>query len=171
MRKLITFTLIYFSFSSALAANPITQNIDKAQLVGKGNFSFYFWDIYDAELYASNRIYDPQKPFALKLTYKRNIKSADIVNSTIDEIRKQGFDDPVKLSKWHKIISKIFPDIKPNETLTGIYLPEQHEAIFYNNGKICGKIKDKELIKRFFDIWLSEKTSAPHLRKQLLSEN
>jgi hypothetical protein len=34
---------------------------------------------------------------------------------------------------------------------------------------LIGEIKDLELAKRFFDIWLSPQTSAPQLRKRLFA--
>jgi len=36
------------------------------------------------------------------------------------------------------------------------------------NGEKADEIEDKVFIQRFFDIWLSDKTSEPKFRKKLL---
>ena len=51
--------------------------------------------------------------------------------------------------------------------LTGLHTREGH-TVFFENGAEIGRIKDSEFSKRFFDIWLHEKTSAPDLRRKLL---
>ena len=50
----------------------------------------------------------------------------------------------------------------------GIYIPNVGAQFLYENALI-GEIKDLELAKRFFDIWLSPQTSAPQLRKRLFA--
>jgi hypothetical protein len=151
----------------ALQIQASEELLAKQKLIGKGRFSFLIWNVYDAKLYSPNGIYNTNQPFTLKLTYLRDILGVDIAKSTIDEIRKQGFKNELKLAKWNEQILRIFPDISTNESLTGTFT-EKKTIIFYNDNKFIGEIKDKEFAKLFFDIWLGEKTSAPHLRKQLL---
>lgn len=171
MHKIIAAIILLFSVSSHASESEMSKYINNPELVGKGKLTFYFWDVYHAELYAEDKGFYPEKPFALKLIYLRDINSEDIAKTTIEEIKKQGYTNKAKLADWYSEISRIFPDVKPDDNLTGIYIPDQEKTIFYNNGKNIGEINDAEFSKRFFDIWLSEKTSAPHLRKQLLGKN
>ena len=47
------------------------------------------------------------------------------------------------------------------------YIPGK-EARFYNRDKFIASVTDPEFARAFFDIWLSEKTSAPAVRAKLL---
>ncbi|MDX1950095.1 MAG: chalcone isomerase family protein [Rickettsiales bacterium] len=148
--------------------NYLKNYISNPVKVGEGSFSFFFWDIYDAKLYADNGNFSQEKPFALKLRYQMSFKGEDIVKSTIDELKKHGVTDELLLSKWQKDLLKIFPDVNENQILTGVYT-DKKTAVFLNNGKIIGEMKDEYFAKKFFEIWLSEKTTAPSLRKSLLA--
>ena len=58
-------------------------------LLGEGRLRVLFWEIYDASLYATNGVYDPEKPFALSLTYLRGFSDLTSRNvlSTKFEVR------------------------------------------------------------------------------------
>jgi hypothetical protein len=62
---------------------------------------------------------------------------------------------------------QVFPDIQKGDRLIGLYDP-QMPSQFFLNGKLIGVIDDAVLSRHFFDIWLSEETSKPQLRLQLL---
>ena len=143
------------------------KNAGKADLVGQGLYSFMFWDLYIARLYAPNGKLHQNKAFALELEYLRNLSGRKIADKSIEEIRKQGFNDEIRLADWHNQIQAMFPDVGNGDILTGVSSPSR-ETIFYQNGTEIGRIKDPEFTKRFFDIWLGEKTSAPELRMSLL---
>jgi hypothetical protein len=141
--------------------------VPNAAKVGEGSLSFLLWDVYNASLYAPEAGYNVEGPFALRLEYLMQLNGVDIAAKSIEEIKKQGFKDYTKLNQWKQELNNLFPDVVNGTVLTGI-LTDKGTAVFYKNGEKLGEIKDTELSKRFFDIWLSEKTSAPHLRKQLI---
>ena len=64
----------------------------------------------------------------------------------------------------------LFPDVHKGDTLTGVYT-RKGTTIFYKNGKKLETINDPEFGRAFFGIWLSENTSEPDLRKQLLGQS
>ena len=163
---LLTFLLLH-SYSSEASTRYINEYVPNAAKVGEGALSFYFWDVYNASLYAPDANFSKHQPFALRVEYLMNFSGNDIAEKSIEEIKKQGFKDYTKLKKWKEDLQKLFPNVEDGTVLTGI-LTEQRNALFYKNGKKIGEIADKELSARFFDIWLGEKTSAPHLRKQLM---
>ena len=68
---------------------------------------------------------------------------------------------------WSEEMARIFPDIKKGDTLIGVSIPGK-EARFYNRDKFIASVTDPEFARAFFDIWLSEKTSAPAVRAKLL---
>lgn len=168
MRKLISCLICSLIFSaSAYAADSIRQHVPNAELVGEGRLSVAFWSVYDAKLWAPGGHWSEEKPFALSLHYLRDIDGVDIADRTAEEIRKLGFDDEVKLAAWHAQMKKIFPNVKDGTELTGIYVPGKPTR-FYDGSREVGVIRDALFGPWFFSIWLSENTSEPSLRRQLL---
>lgn len=145
----------------------IPRHVPNASEIGHGKLHFLFWRVFEATLHAPNGQWRADAPFSLTLRYFLDLKGRDIAKRSVQEIKGQGFDDTEKLGQWEKDMTRIFPDISPGETLTGIR-NASGETYFYHNGKFIGKIKDRRFTERFFNIWLGEKTSQPDLRKKLL---
>ena len=151
----------------ASASDYLQKYIPEAQPVGHGRLTVMLWDVYDATLYSHNGEWKNQKPFALKLSYLRPFQGDKIADRSIQEMRKQGLKDEIKLADWHAQMKKIFPDVDKGTTLTGI-LTSTGQSVFFENGKEIGRIEDPAFGDAFFNIWLSDKTSAPDLRLKLL---
>jgi hypothetical protein len=151
----------------AWANETVLKAIPNALPVGEGKLSVAFWDVYDATLYAPEGTWTPSRPYALSLRYFRDIKGRDIADRSVQEIRGQGFNDEVKLAAWNAQLKSIFPDVQPGSVLSAVFIPGKHTQ-FFNNGAPIGTIKGDEFANHFAGIWLSEKTSEPALRKQLL---
>jgi len=141
-------------------------------LIGQGNYTYWGFDVYVASLWASDSNVNAEQwqtqRIALELSYLRDFKGIDIAKSSIDEIHAQSPLPKSKATLWLKTLEDIFPNIKKGQTLVGIYIPNVGAQFLYETALI-GEIKDLELTKRFFDIWLSQQTSAPQLRKRLLA--
>lgn len=163
----ITCILAFLSITPAYAQSHIHSHIPNAQKIGQGRMSVMFWNIYDAALYAPESTWQEDKPFALQLSYLKQFKGKKIADRSIVEIRGQGFTDEVKLATWHTQMRQIFPDVNEGVRLTGIKT-KTGETIFYKNDTKIGTIKDPAFSTAFFNIWLSDKTSAPNLRRKLL---
>jgi len=141
-------------------------------LIGQGKYTYWGFDVYVASLWASDSNVNAEQwqtqRIALELSYLRDFKGIDIAKSSIDEIHTQSPLPKSKATLWLKTLEDIFPNIKKGQTLVGIYIPNVGAQFLYETALI-GEIKDLELTKRFFDIWLSQQTSAPQLRKRLLA--
>lgn len=142
-------------------------NNDKFTLIGKGALNIFVWHVYDIKLYAEDKAFSYDRPFYLKIEYKRDAYGKKIAKISADEIRKLGFEDEQKLSQWLVAMESLFPDIKAGDSLTGVYQPNQ-AAIFLKNDAEIGAIEDPDFARWFFGIWLDENTSQPSLRKSLL---
>ncbi|MDX1975219.1 MAG: chalcone isomerase family protein [Rickettsiales bacterium] len=168
MRKLFTLFALFLLSASPVIANDVAQKyVPNAEQVGTGRLSVVFWDVYDATLYAPNGQWDSRKPYALSIRYFREIEGADIAKRSVEEMQKQGFSDAAKLTKWQTQMRDIFPDVKNGSELTAVFT-HQKSTDFYSDGKHIGSIKGTEFGTQFFNIWLSEKTSEPELRRKLL---
>ncbi|MBN8531034.1 MAG: chalcone isomerase family protein [Alphaproteobacteria bacterium] len=168
MRKLL-FILALMTGQAQASGAPeyVAPHVRSAQEVGAGRLTYLMWDVYDATLFAPEGKWQPQRPYALTLTYLRELEGKAIADRSIEEIRRQGGHDEVTLAAWHSQLRAIFPDVRPRVSLTGIYT-EKGETIFFENGRKIGHLLDPEFSRAFFAIWLGEKTSEPALREQLL---
>ncbi len=151
----------------------LQEHLRTPRLVGKGNYTYWGFDVYYASLWASESALKPldwaEQRLALDLLYLRDFDGKDIAKRSIDEISKQSplYED--KASAWLKTLERLFPNVHKGESLTGVFIPNLGAQFFFN-GKPIGGINDLELAKRFFAIWLSPQTSAPDLRQKLFGD-
>lgn len=139
--------------------------------VGEGNYSYWFWDLYHARLLTADGSfvnYQQSAPLQLELTYARDITKKEFIDATMDQWKiQQG-----AILKVHKIwageLNTLWRDVKKGDKLTAV-LRLDGVVEFYFNGESLGNTTDPAFGRTFFDIWLSEKTTAPELRKQLLA--
>ena len=83
------------------------------------------------------------------------------------KMKKQGYLSADDSDKWLSLMNSIFPDVSEGDVITGI-ATKDGRSVFYVNGEKADEIEDKVFTQRFFDIWLSDKTSEPKFRKKLL---
>lgn len=164
----IACVIAFLSIAPAYAfIEQIETYVPAAEKIGEGRMTYMFWDIYDAALYAPNGAWQEDKPYALKISYLRNLDGEKIADRSVQEIRGQGFTDEDKLATWHAQMRKIFPDVSEGTSLTGVNTGTG-ETVFYKDNIEIGRIEDEKFSRAFFGIWLNEKTSAPSLRRKLL---
>lgn len=167
MKIFLLLISILFSHHAVADISIAQQHIDNAQLVGKARFKVLFWSVFDAELYAEDGEFSQDKPFALSLSYLREIKGSEIVAKSLSEIKSQDSFTGEKLASWKSELDSIIPDVDTSTTITGVQNNNFH-TLLYENGTLIGEIKDPEFTRAFFNIWLGEKTSEPKLRSRLL---
>lgn len=160
--------LLLFTCNS-FASDAIRHSVPDASEVGRGVFSYAFWDVYEATLYAPQGEWNPAQPFALSIEYFRDIRGKDIAERSVIEMRQQGVADETILATWGEQMRDIFPDVTKGVVLSAVYIPQQH-TIFYHGNDVAGIIHGDDFGKSFFDIWLGEKTSQPKLRQALLGQ-
>ncbi len=169
MRKYLLILITLCLSLPVFAASIITSTVPDAQQVAKVRLSVFLFDIYDASLYTPNGQPSFQPPFALKLDYLRNIDGEDIADRSAEEMRLQERTDEVTLAGWHEQMRHIFPNVKKGDSITGVY-KEETQCQFYKNDQFIGQVNDRQFCQMFFDIWFGEKTTAPKLRNQVLSQ-
>lgn len=145
----------------------VTRDLPGLSAQGKGTMRFLGFKVYDVCLWTVAKPYNVGEAFALELIYAMSFKGSDIAARSIKEMRGQGYRDEAKLKTWGEEMARIFPDVKPGDTLVGVNVPGK-EARFYSQDKFIAVVPDPEFAKTFFDIWLSEKTSEPEVLIRLL---
>ena len=182
VKSLTTFIYIYlFLFPNISIANeknfilnPTNKNIlrkyfDEIDLIGEANYTYLFWNIYDAQLYSPTKTFNKHS-FALLLRYNKEIKKESLVKETIDDMKKQKKLSKVKIDKWTKIFSDIYKATKIGNRFLAIKTAED-KSFFYFNGKKIYESSNKEFLKLFFDIWIRPDSKNPSFTKKLLGQD
>lgn len=168
---------LFLAFATMFSALPCSAQTLPAPVVaehpglsahGEGVMRFFGFKVYDVRLWTMKKPFAPGEPFALELVYDMAFNGRDIAGRSVQEMRGQGQRDETKLKRWGEAMTRIFPDIKKGDTLIGVSIPGK-EARFYTREKLIATVPDPEFAQAFFDIWLSEKTSAPTVRNKLLA--
>ncbi|WP_412722947.1 chalcone isomerase family protein [Alteromonas sp. D210916BOD_24] len=164
--------LCFFPSSHAFAqvSSEISDHVPEAELVGQGMFTYYLWDVYLGQLYAPAATYTGQAPFALKLTYQRDLKGKKIAQRSIEEMQKQQPLSRETATHWLALMETLFPDVQKGDSITGV-ATRDGTTVFYFNGDEIDRVEDAGFTTRFFDIWLGSKTTEPVFKAKLLGEN
>lgn len=169
MRRLFAAALLATTFIAHCEAASWHDDLPNATMIGNGELTWFGLKIYHATLWSENKPFDPERSFALELTYQRSIKREQFVDVSIAEIRRLFGDryGPNTLKRWEAELSQAFVDVDAGDQLTGVYLPGKG-CRFYGRKDLISTIQDPELASTFFAIWLDERTKESGLRKQLL---
>lgn len=161
--------------AQAAGAPPtVTSAIPQARLLGQGVLRWFGLRIYEARLWAGVAGLDParydQAAFALDLLYARALEGAAIAQASHKEIARMGFGSPDQRAGWLDAMTRIFPDVRPGDRITGVNRPERGVAFFRNDQPI-GAIDEPAFSRAFFAIWLDRRTVAPDVRAALLGSD
>ncbi len=141
---------------------------DNLQLTGEARLKVLFWNVYDARLYtADGRYRERSYPIALQLDYLRDIESADLVDETLRQWQQQGLDENPKIGDWLRQLRELWPDVTEDDAIT-LVVDAGGASRFYFNDSLLGGIDDPEFADYFAAIWLSDNTTSPRVREQLI---
>ena len=164
-------TAIFLINSSIAQPADAASPLPGTRLAGQGLLRFWGLEIYRARLWVAPgfRASDyAAQPLALALTYQRNFTAQAIAKRSIEEMRRVTPFSNEQAERWQAALQAALPDVKPGDTLTGIYRPGGG-AVFRMGDKVVGEVADPEFARLFFGIWLSPNTSEPSLRQALLA--
>lgn len=154
--------------ASQSASEVVTKSVPEAHLAGQARYTYLFWDVYDARLYAPQGQWQADQPFALALTYLRGFDGEDIAERSVKEMKAQGLQDQSLLKQWRQQMTLLFPDVVEQDTITGVRTASG-ATHFYLNDKLLGQVDDPAFGEWFFNIWLGPNTSEPAFREKLLA--
>ncbi|MFT5319920.1 MAG: hypothetical protein ACI934_000050 [Pseudohongiellaceae bacterium] len=162
MKKLCLILCCIFPLN-ALADNLPWQ---KFELVGQADLRFFVWPVYQARLYSGSGAYEfPHTlPFALALEYKRQFSKEQLISETQKQWQILGIE---QTQQWLESLARVLRDVEKSDVIT-LYVDNKASSVFYLNDTLLGSINDWEFTEHFVAIWLSDKTSRPELRADLL---
>ena len=155
------------SFLDQKSEAIISKYLGNNFLVGKANYSFLFWNIYDAELYSTSNKFNSNE-LAIILKYNRSIEKETLVKETINDIKEQKNISKEQEEKWKSLLETIYIDTETNKKFIAIKI--KNKSIFYYNNKKLHESFDKEFNQLFFDIWLRSNSKNPNFTKTLLGQ-
>ena len=142
-----------------------------AKLTGSARLSVFGFQVYDARLWTAGgftRDSYASHPFALELSYLRDFDGAEIAKRSLKEMQGVEAFSAEQGRRWLAEMTRLFPDVKKGDRLTGINQPGAGVVFLYNN-KPAGEVRDPDFARVFMGIWLSPRTSEPAMRTQLLA--
>ena len=151
----------------------LRSELPGARLLGAATLRFLGLDIYQARLWAGNRFLASayaQSPFALELSYFRALSGQRIAERSLQEMQRQLSLDAAQQRAWLDAMLQAFPDVAAGDRITGLNTPGQG-ARFWHNGQSRPGVADAAFSRCFFGIWLSEASSEPTVRAQLLGQS
>jgi hypothetical protein len=136
-------------------------------LLGQGRLTWWGFHVYDARLYAEDAAFGFDRHFVLEIEYARDFGADDIVDVSVDEMRRLTGADEARLMRWREAMTRIFPDVRDGDRLIGHHDPAGG-ARFYNAVGPIGAVADPDFARAFFAIWLDPETKTRELRRALL---
>lgn len=188
-KKLVALAMLSVPLLVPFQANASTATqLSTLELRGTADLRYLFWDVYSAALYTGGEVYQAdQFPQVLSLTYKRDIEAQELVDATREQWQKQKLvlDNA---EQWLRQLVQLWPDIqKGNQLILVVDRDKQSrfyfrpdpgaefksvlsEAELKTSARFLGAINDRAFGPAFLAIWLSEKTTEPKLREQLIGK-
>lgn len=150
--------------------HSLKDNLDTLNFVtvGETTFSVLFWDIYKSKLLTTSGKYPVEinkDKLLFDINYLTNITSKDLIENTVEQWQHLGVA-PEIYQAYLPELKALWPDIKDGDSLS--LLIDQGRSVFYFNKQYIGVINEPEFGQIFLAIWLSENTSQPSLRQELL---
>jgi hypothetical protein len=142
-----------------------------AKLTGSARLSVFGFQVYDARLWTASgftRDSYASHAFALELAYLRDFEGAEIAKRSLKEMQGVEAFTAEQGRRWLAEMTRLFPDVKKGDRLTGVYQPGAGVAFLYND-RPAGEVRDPDFARVFMGIWLSPRTSEPAMRTQLLA--
>ncbi|MCL1138793.1 chalcone isomerase family protein [Shewanella pneumatophori] len=153
---------------SQINLTPLHKSDDFKE-VGRGEMQWWWFSLYRAKLLTLDGNYSQgELPLVLDIEYYQEIPSERLVEATLDQWQHLGLSKQ-RQQKWLAEIKAVWPDVVEGDKLT-LRVLDSGVSQFYFNDEPLAKAMPKGFSDDFLAIWLSEQTSRPELRKQLLGE-
>lgn len=168
------FALIFIAamlgFTSAHASEKppeLQERFMSSTPYGSAELKWMWKHVYTSHLWLDEAEWSYDAPFALSIDYNMKISRKQLVDKSVEEVERIHGLDEEALSTLETELNRLFPSVKKGDRITAAYVPETH-VVFYYNGDEKGRLTDNRLLIPFMDIWMSEQTERPELRRQML---
>ncbi|MCR6660577.1 MAG: hypothetical protein NVV72_14990 [Asticcacaulis sp.] len=118
-------TLFISAFSAAFlpdiarAGTPLTF-VPQPGLVGSGRLNILTVPVLDISLFAPQSHWRPDRPYALQVTFLRDLEARRMAGHIRDEMQHIGAGDAGRLELWTRELEAVLPDMRRGDVLTGV---------------------------------------------------
>jgi len=138
------------------------------RIQGAGRFSWSVFRVYNAKLWV-RQSFSLDEPFILDLAYLRNVSTSQIVDASIQEMRRLRQIETLSLTQWRDKLYDIVPNVGLGDRLLGLFEPSIG-VTFFSQQALLGEVRDPLFVAAFAAVWLDPDTKAPQLRSALLGD-
>jgi len=168
------FILAILLSSLPLLSAQACNNLGELKTVGQADLTVWGFSVYSARTLSckGEKISDSAalpRPFALELTYARNISQQDLLDNTREQWQHLGLylnDSEV----WLEQLSHMWPSVTKGDRLT-LYISPKGTSEFYFADQKIGEVTEPSFGTHFLAIWLDRNASYQKARKKLLGDN
>ncbi|BCV67588.1 hypothetical protein TUM17387_29470 [Shewanella carassii] len=161
----------------AAQVEPSKAELASFREVGRGEMDWWFMTLYRARLLTPDGSYQPNSfPQQLEIQYYRDIPASRLLETTKHQWLHLGYDRE-QISAWLALLEGLWPDVEQGDRLSFVASGPQQGYFLFNDKPLAAIVIDESASsehKRFADaflaIWLSERSSRPQLRAQLIGE-
>ncbi|WP_170602932.1 hypothetical protein [Ruegeria arenilitoris] len=145
-----------------LAASPLAGALKDAQLRGTSTFRYLGLPIYDAKLFTPRGgPFSWNEDFGLQLTYRKSLKQKALVQSTLDEIERQGNKAPSQTQ-----LEQCFQAVSKGDSYLAISEGPNQVDFWRNGNKTCA-LSSLGIKRAFMSIFLGDDTRSANFTRQL----
>lgn len=169
MRLKLALLLMLFALPTWAAGKPaeLDDYVQASAPYGSAKLKVFFMDVYTVQLWQDAASWSYDAPFALSIVYDMDFTRKQLVDESIKQVRRIHKPGDDVLADLRQNLNRLFPDVNEGDRITAIYVPKK-EVVLFHNGQKTGSMSDARLLKPFMDIWMSEKTEYPAVRKRML---
>ncbi|WP_282152215.1 hypothetical protein [Ruegeria atlantica] len=145
-----------------LAASTVSNELPNAELRGSATFRYLGLPIYDAKLFTPGGApFSWSDDFGLQLTYRKNLKQKALVESTLDEMTRQGNSGLTQAQ-----LEQCFQAVSKGDSYLAIS-EGPNKVGFWRNGRKTCTLSGPGVKKTFMSIFLGDNTRSASFTRQL----
>lgn len=163
-RRVWRAALLYLALTvpGGLAADPLSSELKDPKQIGSGTFRFLGLSIYDAKLYTpGGTALNWSEDFGLQLTYRKNLAQKALVESTLEEMARQGNPQPTQAQ-----LEKCFQAVSKGDSYLAIS-EGPNKVGFWRNGIQTCTLAGNDIKKSFMSIFLGNNTRSASFTQSL----
>lgn len=153
--------------SSFASQCSMVDSFNELKPVGKTRLKVWFWDVYDAELRTETGAFSNAEQRALQLSYLRDIKAKDLVDTTAEEWQRLDIAITDNHQQWLNRLTQIWPNVSKGDCITLVETAAGHAQFFGPEGEL-GVIESAQFTRDFLAIWLDENSRFKSARNELI---
>jgi hypothetical protein len=148
-------------------AETALSYVPQPGLVGSGRLNILSLPVLDVSLFAPQSRWRSDRPYALQVTFLRDLQAHKVAGHVRDEMQHIGVGDTERLDLWKRKLEAVLPDMRRSDRLTGVR-DRSGAVLFFHGDRPLGYIAESGFSEAFFGICLDPRTSQPGLRQAVL---